>query len=114
MSRAWLAGSAATGNGLVIPSLALAEVAGPVARMTGAPELGLRRARQMLRRPDLRVVDPDRQLMLDAAQLAARLRLRGADSVYVAVAHRLGLPLVTWDQEVSTRAGGLVRCLQPS
>jgi predicted nucleic acid-binding protein len=39
--------------------------------------------------------------------------LRGADAVYVAVARHLGLPLVTWDDELRARAGREVRAIQP-
>ena len=33
-------------------------------------------------------------------ELAIRLRLRGADAVYVALAEQLGIPIVTWDGEM--------------
>jgi predicted nucleic acid-binding protein len=46
-----------------------------------------------------------------AAGLAGRLRVRGADTIYVAVAAGLRLPLVTWDSEQSDRVGRLVEVL---
>jgi hypothetical protein len=46
-----------------------------------------------------------------AAGLAGRLRVRGADTIYVAVAAGLRLPLVTWDFEQSDRVGRLVEVL---
>ncbi len=47
----------------------------------------------------LRLVTVSRDVHLHAAVLASTLRLRGADSIYVAVADRLRVPLVTWDRE---------------
>ena len=45
--------------------------------------------------------------------MAANLQLRGADAVYVAVAHSMGIPLVTWDQELRVRSSGFIEVLQP-
>jgi len=45
--------------------------------------------------------------------LGARLRLRGADSVYVTVAATLHVPLVTWDQALAARAAPLVHTFSP-
>jgi predicted nucleic acid-binding protein len=49
-----------------------------------------------------------------ATALATSLRLRGADAVYVAVADRLSIPLVTWDPEQLTRAGSRIQVRPPS
>jgi predicted nucleic acid-binding protein len=50
----------------------------------------------------------ERSLAEIAANLAAELGLRGADSVYVAVAVRLNLPLTTLDADQKTRAAARV------
>jgi predicted nucleic acid-binding protein len=55
--------------------------------------------------PGLRLVEMDNELVRQAAKLAAELGLRGADSMYVAVARRLDLPLVTFDVDQHQRAG---------
>jgi len=47
-------------------------------------------------------------------RFAANLRLRGADALYVAVAARLGVPLVTFDQELASRAALAVDVITPS
>jgi len=46
----------------------------------------------------------DNELIHEAASLAAELGLRGADSVYMAVASQLHLPLVTFDVDQCARA----------
>gem|GEM_PF-3592889 len=55
----------------------LAEVAGAIARRTGAPELGRRALEGLLRFPGLRLVTVDRHLGQEMARLAADLQLRG-------------------------------------
>ena len=45
------------------------------------------------------LVDLDHQRARLTADVAADLRLRGADATYVAAAQELNLPLVSWDRE---------------
>lgn len=69
--------------------------------------------RGMSRTSGLRVAPLDRVVLYEATALAAELRLRGADAIYVAVAVREGLPLITWDRQVLGRAGTVVSVLSP-
>jgi predicted nucleic acid-binding protein len=48
------------------------------------------------------------------ARLAAIHRLRGADALYVAMAHHLQIPLVSWDQEQANGVAGLVTACLPT
>ena len=107
-SRSWLDRRMTEGALLIAPALMPPEVAGAVARRTGEAALATRAVEEILRLPALRVVSLDENLAELAASLAARLALRGADAVYVAVAHQLGLPLVTWDREQRERAAALI------
>jgi predicted nucleic acid-binding protein len=50
----------------------------------------------------------DNELVREAASLAAKFGLRGADSVYVAVARQLDLSLVTFDADQRERAKACV------
>ena len=93
--------------------LVLAEVAGAVARRTGLSELGTRAVTLVRHLPDARLVPVDAELAQLGARVAAQLRLRGADALYVALARRLGAPLVTWDQEQLERGRQLVTVLNP-
>jgi predicted nucleic acid-binding protein len=102
--RAWMDARRAEGMELLAPSLLLAEVAGAISRRTGDAELAQRAANQLESLPGLRLVEMDRALLQEAAQLAAKLGLRGADSVYVAVASHLKIPLVTLDADQRQRA----------
>ena len=53
-------------------------------------------------------------LARSAAAFAASLKIKGCDSIYVALAAELDDVLVTFDREQLTRAGGVIRVLQPS
>lgn len=113
ISLEWRERQIRRGVSLFIPSLALTEVAGAVARATGDVLRGAEAVRTMEAIRSLKVFPLGDELMKHATALAARLRLRGADAVYVALAHRRGLPLVTWDSEVRERAAPLVRVVRP-
>jgi len=112
-SRGWMERYLASGGVLAAPVLLLAEAAGAISRRTGRADLGHLAVELFLRLPGVRIVAVDRQLGRTAAQLAAELRLRGADAAYVALAQQLGIPLVTWDEEQRTRAGGAVAVYTP-
>jgi predicted nucleic acid-binding protein len=102
--KLWMEQQREAGVEFISPALLLAEVGGAISRRTGDPELGKRAIDQLGNLPGLRLVEMDNDLMHDAARLAAELGLRGADSVYVAVACQLNLPLVTFDLDQSDRA----------
>ncbi len=92
----------------------LAEVAGAVARRTGLVEVAARTTDLIQRLPQTRLVPVDANLGLSSARLAAELRLKGADAVYVALAQRLNVPLVTWDREQLERGQHAVATLMPA
>jgi predicted nucleic acid-binding protein len=112
-SRRWIEACTARGGTLIAPLLLLAEVAGAVARRTGSAELAHRATDALLALPNLRLVALDARLGRESARLAAELGLKGADATYVAVAHLLGLPLVTWDRQQGARAGKRVTIYRP-
>ena len=113
-SARWLATTTASEGLLAAPTLVLPEVAGPIARITGSARLAQRVVARMLRIGGVRLVAVDRQLADGAARLAARLSLRGADAVYVALAERLDLPLVTLDSQQLERGGSVIDVRRPS
>ncbi len=102
--KTWMKEQREKGVQFISPALLLAEVGGSIARRTGSPSLGKRAITQLERLPGLRLVDMDNKLVREAARLAAELGLRGADSLYVATARQLGIPLVTFDVDQRQRA----------
>jgi len=95
------------------PVLIVPECTGPVARRTGDAEMG----------DDTGVfvehffeggLDPiSLPLGKRAARIAGRHRLRGADSIYVAMAEAHDATLVTWDQEMLDRGAAVVSTRTP-
>jgi len=111
--RAWLETQSSGGGLLVAPVLLLPELAGAIARRTGESSLAQRAVEVLQALPSLRLVSVDPTLAQLAAQLAADYALRGADALYVAVAHQLGLPLVTLDSEQLDRSHAVVSTIAP-
>lgn len=112
-SRNWLTAMVSNNKIIAVPALLLAEVGGAIARRTGDGKLGHQAVSHILSTPNLRLVYTNSDLGMAAASLAAEQRLRGADALYVAVAHRLNIPLVSWDQEQIGRASGVVSAYTP-
>jgi predicted nucleic acid-binding protein len=113
-SRAWLRRQEAAGSAVVAPALLVPEVAAAISRGSGRAALGRRAVAALLRYAPLRLVPLDPELAQEAGRLAADCALRGADAVYVAVAQRLAIPLVTWDREQLDRGSAAAEVLAPS
>lgn len=103
-SYRWLERAVQRGELVAAPALVLAEVAGAVARRTGRAQVAARAVDLLEQLPNVGLVPVDDQLAHLGASLAGELGLRGSDSLYVALAQRLGFTLVTWDQEQLERA----------
>jgi predicted nucleic acid-binding protein len=112
-TRAWFGAWLVQRNRVIAPALLLPEVGGGIARRSGQAVLGHRAVTMLRTRARIDIVDLDRALAEDAARLAVALGIRGADAVYVALAQRLSLPLVTWDQEQLTRGAAVVQTRTP-
>jgi predicted nucleic acid-binding protein len=91
----------------------LAECSAAIARQTDDPLLAERTEALIETLPNMALVPLDITLARHAAQLARDYRLRGADSVYLAVAETLGATLITWDGEVLGRGPADVPRLTP-
>lgn len=100
---AFLACLVERGEPVALPNLALAEIAGAIARRTDDAGLAAEALALVRRQALLSVVALDDSLGEAAALLAMNARLRGADAVYVALAARLNTALVTLDREVLER-----------
>lgn len=99
---------------LIVPSLALPEVAAAIRRGRGDEALARRFTAALSRLPHLMVVPLDTHLALQAGEVAARHSLRSSDAVYAAVALRFGSTLVTLDQEQYQRVADALTTRTPS
>lgn len=99
---------------IVIPSLALVEVAGSISRTRRRPEKAVGFADTIARLPHVTVIFPTPELTVVAVQLAARHSLRGADAVYAAVALNAGCTLISLDGEHLARLHNVVHTITPT
>lgn len=113
VSRAFLNEMRAAQTAIFCPSLVLPECAAAVARRTGNSVLALTLVMQIENWPGMRLVQFTEPNARRAAEIAATQRLRGADSVYVAVAEEFNATLVTWDGEMLQRGATLVTTMTP-
>jgi len=103
-----------TGSPIHQPTLSLVEVSAVIARRTDDAGLAREAGSRLLRMPGLILHPLDTQSAAEAAVLAGRARLRGADAVYAATALRHGTVLVTLDEELLTRTSVIVDAMTPS
>ncbi len=99
---------------LNVPVLVLAEVAAALARNTRDTERGLAAKGMIEQTPRLQIYPLSLALGKKAAEFASTRFLRGADSVYVAVANATGSVLVTLDDEMRQRASEAIATLTPT
>jgi predicted nucleic acid-binding protein len=114
VSRDWLDRYVASGGLVLAPVILLAEVGGAIARLRNNPRRGRLAVSRLRELPRLRLVPHDLGFAETAARVAADLRLRGADAMYVTVAYAFNIPLVTWDREQQQRAGAVVTVQTPT
>jgi predicted nucleic acid-binding protein len=98
---------------LVIPNLALVEVAGSISRTRRRPAKALAFAHTIQQLAHITVVPLSSELAATASRLAAEHALRGADAVYAAVALSAGTTLITLDGEHLGRLSSVLRVLTP-
>ena len=95
------------------PTLLAVEIAGAVARVLDDADQAILLMTALRRLPGQVWVSLDSALAVDAAQLAARHRLKGADAVYAAVARRHGATLITRDRDQLERLPPVVSTATP-
>ena len=99
---------------IIVPTLLLPEAAAAISRGRNDNDLAREFAATLSRLPHLVLVPLDTTLAQQAADVAARYRLRGSDAVYAAVALRFGSTLVTLDREQQERVADTLPAYQPA
>ncbi len=102
------------GVGMFSPVILLPECVAAVARATGDTTKAAKMLADIRRLASLCLVAVEDLLATRAAWIAMTCRLRGADSVYVAVAEAFDATLITWDTEVLARAPAVVPTMTPA
>lgn len=109
----WINHHIAEGGSLIAPALFAVEIAAGIVRATQSEQIAGNALSELYLFSYLRLLPMDQALTDDAADVAIQFRLRGADSFYVAVAHQLKLPLVTFDNEQLTRPASIITTIRP-
>lgn len=99
---------------IIVPTLLLPEVAAAVGRGRQDADLAREFAVTLSRLPHLVLIPLDATLAQQAADVAARHRLRGSDAVYAAVALRFGSTLITLDREQQERVADVLLTRYPA
>ena len=98
---------------IIVPNLALAEVAGAMSRTRNDPLQAQAFTASLEQLPNLTVLPLDVELGQRALELAAQHGLRGADTVYAAVAKHVGSTLISRDNEHLIRLNGIITVRTP-
>jgi predicted nucleic acid-binding protein len=95
------------------PSIILAECSAAIARRTGNPIAAQDLVLVIKNFVGMSLVQVSVPIAERAAQIAAAQRLRGADSIYVAVAEESSAALITWDNDMLQRSPAVVTTITP-
>ena len=113
VSRVWIERQVNAEEDLLIPALAMPEVAGPIRRRTGTHHLAQQAVNAMLDIPGVAVIPITEELGKLSGELAGVLSLKGGDAVYAALALMESIPLVSWDQEHIERCPNRIAARTP-
>lgn len=89
------------------PAFVTVEAGCALARRTQDTQAGSKAVDRLNAYPLLTLLPVNERLLLTAADLGIRYRLRGADALYAATAALAKAPLVTWGAELIQRAGAM-------
>jgi len=112
-SRAWLAKAGEAEEPIVSPVILLAEVASALGRGLGDEELAKQAVSLLRVRRLVQLFPVTETLAARASEVAAEQRLRGCDSIYVALAKQLQTELVTLDQQQLERGAAVIVTRRP-
>jgi predicted nucleic acid-binding protein len=112
-SRAWMKAFTTTGGSFMSPTFLQIEVASAVSRLTKDPVVARQAVDDLVRTTRMEFVSMHDTLVQTAINVGIELQLRAGDTVYVAVAHQLGIPLVSWDKEHLNRATSFITTYSP-
>ncbi|GAB4526772.1 MAG: hypothetical protein Kow0063_01330 [Anaerolineae bacterium] len=112
-SWSWFEEAKAAQEPIVAPVILLAEVAAALSRGVGDVDLAHRVVEQLKRSGVIELLPVTLSIAERAATIAADLRIRGCDAVYVALADQLSQDLVTLDQQQLERAAAAVSVRKP-
>lgn len=112
-SKAWLDNLIQSGGQFSAPAVLLSEVAAPLGRAYNQPQQAKQIINTLTNAPFVNLVTITIPLANRAAEIAADYKIRGCDSLYVALAEALNEELITLDNQQRERAKGLIQTNHP-
>lgn len=112
-SSTWMEQFIARNGLLVSPTMLLIEVAASISRLTGQALRAKEAITKLNSISKIQIFPMDASLVQIAIDAATGLQLRAGDAIYVALAHQLNIPLVSWDKEQLQKASPLVATYTP-
>ena len=110
----WMERYFAKGGFLVAPAFLLVEVAASISRQTGQVMRAREAINQLRAISKIQIIAMDSALVQAAVDVAINLQLRAGDAIYVALAHQLNVPLVSWDKEQLQKASTTITTYTPA
>ena len=112
-SRQWIEATLRAGETIQAPVIILGEVAAAISRGVKDQRLAIKTVERLERSSIIQLAPISLSLAKSAARIAAEQRIRGCDAIYVALAAKVGEPLVTWDRQQKERGASLTTTLTP-
>jgi predicted nucleic acid-binding protein len=112
-ARVWLNNFMVNGGTLVAPTLFAVEVGTNVSRITGKSRRGRAAVVQIYNLPVMTLVPMDQALVEEATDIGIDFAIKASDAFFVAIAKRLGIPLVTFDKDQLNRPTSIITAIQP-
>lgn len=101
---------------MIAPNFLFIELAAGIARPTGdanQAKEGVKRLEVARSINSLQIFPLNSAFIRRATHVAIDLRLRAGDATYVALAHQLNIPLISWDKEQLERGSSVVTTYTP-
>ena len=98
---------------IILPEIIIPEMASAIARGTGDVQLAMKFIYEFRKILNIDILPIERNLSNLAAEIAAKYKLRGADSIYIAVSLAYDLRLITLDKHQKQNAPNNVVVLTP-
>ncbi len=112
-SRVWMKRFVTNERFVVAPSLLSIEIAAAVSRRTKDTALAKDAVKNLNDFQAKQIIPLDSELVHTAVEIATELQLRAGDAIYVALAHQMNIPLVSWDKEQISKAGKIISAYTP-
>lgn len=98
---------------VILPEITIPEVASAIARETKDSTLALEFTQSLRMIENFVFIPVDKEISNLASKIAAERKLKGSDSIYIAVAYTTKAKLITLDEDQKEKSKDLIQALTP-